>query len=138
MHNDLTLNVMDDVTVSLGEKLRTFNDLTCSAFVTRELKREFNARTRREAKKTAAKPTSTAKRYQRDIGQLSRFDTDTVHQPRDPSTSEPENPLVDNKARLLKKFNLNTYKCHALGDYTTTIRRYGTTDSYSTELVRTP
>lgn len=32
--------------------------------------------------------------------------------------------------------NLNTYKVHALGDYVETIRRYGTTDSYSTESVR--
>jgi len=35
-----------------------------------------------------------------------------------------------------KTLNLNTYKFHALGDYTSTIRQYGTTDSYSTEAVR--
>jgi len=34
-----------------------------------------------------------------------------------------------------KKLNLNTYKFHALGDYVTTIRLFGTTDSYSTQLV---
>jgi hypothetical protein len=34
-----------------------------------------------------------------------------------------------------KTFNLQTYKYHALGDYVDTIRRYGTTDSYSTEVV---
>jgi hypothetical protein len=34
-----------------------------------------------------------------------------------------------------KKLNLNTYKWHALGDYTSTIRRYGTTDNYSTQTV---
>ncbi|KIJ17498.1 hypothetical protein PAXINDRAFT_110880 [Paxillus involutus ATCC 200175] len=32
-----------------------------------------------------------------------------------------------------KKLNLTTYKYHALGDYPDTIRRYGTTDSYSTQ-----
>ncbi|KAG2129235.1 uncharacterized protein EDB93DRAFT_1256297 [Suillus bovinus] len=31
-----------------------------------------------------------------------------------------------------KKFNLNTYKYHALGDYPDSIRQFGTTDSYST------
>ncbi|KAH7917228.1 hypothetical protein BV22DRAFT_1026772, partial [Leucogyrophana mollusca] len=31
-------------------------------------------------------------------------------------------------------FSLETYKFHALGDYTTHIRQFGTTDSYSTEL----
>jgi hypothetical protein len=34
-----------------------------------------------------------------------------------------------------KKLNLNTYKFHALGDYVATIRLFGTTDSYSTQLV---
>lgn len=39
------------------------------------------------------------------------------------------------KGRRAKTFNLQTYKYHALGDYVDTIRRYGTTDSYSTEPV---
>jgi hypothetical protein len=34
-----------------------------------------------------------------------------------------------------KIFSLYTYKYHALGDYPRTIRRYGTTDSYSTQIV---
>jgi hypothetical protein len=34
-----------------------------------------------------------------------------------------------------KNFNLSTYKWHALGDYANAIRRYGTTDSYSTQTV---
>lgn len=38
-------------------------------------------------------------------------------------------------SRQPKTFNLQTYKLHALGDYVSTIRRYGTTDSYSTQLV---
>lgn len=37
--------------------------------------------------------------------------------------------------RKVKKLNLNTYKWHALGDYATTIRHYGTTDNYSTQTV---
>jgi hypothetical protein len=32
-------------------------------------------------------------------------------------------------------FNLETYKTHALGHYPSTIRRFGTTDSYSTQTV---
>jgi hypothetical protein len=35
-----------------------------------------------------------------------------------------------------KHFNLTTYKLHAMGDYVNTIRKYGTVDSYSTQLVR--
>jgi hypothetical protein len=37
--------------------------------------------------------------------------------------------------RRQKKFNLQTYKFHSLGDYAATIRRYGTCDSYTTEIV---
>ena len=34
-----------------------------------------------------------------------------------------------------KKLNLNTYKFHSLGDYVATIRLFGTTDSYLTQLI---
>jgi hypothetical protein len=40
------------------------------------------------------------------------------------------------KQRRVKTFNLSTYKVHALADYPNTIRRFGTTDSYSTQPVR--
>ena len=41
------------------------------------------------------------------------------------------------KAKLGKaRFNLSIYKLHALGDYANTIRQWGTTDSYSTQMVR--
>ncbi|KAF9783930.1 hypothetical protein BJ322DRAFT_1109780 [Thelephora terrestris] len=33
-----------------------------------------------------------------------------------------------------RRFNLSTYKLHALGDYANTIRQRGTTDSYSTQM----
>lgn len=33
-------------------------------------------------------------------------------------------------------FNLSTYKLHALGDYVGSIRLFGTTDSYTTQIVR--
>jgi hypothetical protein len=38
-------------------------------------------------------------------------------------------------ARRPKKFNLQTYKLHALGDYVPTIRKFGTTDSYTMQIV---
>jgi hypothetical protein len=37
---------------------------------------------------------------------------------------------------LTKQFNLNTYKFHALGDYVSMIRMFGTTDSFTTQVVR--
>lgn len=38
-------------------------------------------------------------------------------------------------SRKPKQLNLKTYKYHSLGDYVETIRRFGTTDSYSTQPV---
>jgi hypothetical protein len=55
LHNDLTLAVMDAITVSLGEKLRSFGQNTCSAFATKDLRKEYNARLRRDTKKAAFK-----------------------------------------------------------------------------------
>jgi hypothetical protein len=43
---------------------------------------------------------------------------------------------VTSTARKSKKFSLNTYKYHCLGDYVENIHTYGATDSYSTESVR--
>jgi hypothetical protein len=49
-----------------------------------------------------------------------------------------EDPPRARATKLHKKFNLATYKYHALGDYVSTIRKYGTTDSYTTERVLVP
>lgn len=146
MHNDFTLDIMDAVTVSLGEELRKFNDTTCAAFITHELQRESQARARRLAKKSAANRKSTAKRPQdgaghqatRDLhssvgaGATNQQQLSTVEPG---SVDAPAGVKPDAGAQRLKGFNFKTYKLHALGDYSSTIRRYGTTDSYSTEPV---
>jgi hypothetical protein len=49
-----------------------------------------------------------------------------------PNTVPGSSKLCGN-ARKPKKLNLRTYKHHALGDYVEAIKRYGTTDSYSTQ-----
>jgi hypothetical protein len=41
------------------------------------------------------------------------------------------------KGAKQRKFNLSTYKLHALGDYANTIREFGTTDNYTTQVVCT-
>jgi hypothetical protein len=101
MHTDHTLELLRRTTVKLGQKFRAFAKDTCSAFNTRELQREVEARARRQA----SSGTTTA---------------------------------VANSTRRPKKFNLQTYKFHSLGDYVETIRKYGTTDSYSTEIASVP
>ena len=50
------------------------------------------------------------------------------------ATSTHISPTV---ARQPKTLNLSTYKLHALGDYTNSIRMFGSTDSYSTQSVST-
>ncbi|KAG1853937.1 hypothetical protein DFJ58DRAFT_728071 [Suillus subalutaceus] len=41
---------------------------------------------------------------------------------------------ASNGGPRVKKFNLNTYKFHAMGDYTQTIKFFGTTDSFTTQI----
>ena len=107
MQHDLTLKHMDAVTTSLGDQLREFCQTSSSDFATRELQREANARVRRENRKKTANFHSV-------------------------TTEDSTSASGAQNARRAKTLNLNTYKTHALGDYTATIRQYGTTDSYST------
>lgn len=111
LHTDLTLGIMDRLTTELGQALREFEKNICATYVTRELPRESAARQRRQKAK-------------QDTSQKEDEPTDNVH------TSTNEEPK-----RLKKTLNLQTYKHHSLGDFVDTIRRYGTTDSYSTQLV---
>jgi hypothetical protein len=98
LHTDNTLHLLDKTTTELGEAFREFVNKTCKAFQTRELKREAEARQRRQLRTNKLAEASTC-------------------------------------TRRPKSFNLQTYKFHALGDYAATIRRYGTCDSYTTEIV---
>jgi hypothetical protein len=118
MHHDLTLDIMESVTVNLGKLLRSFSDITCSAFATKELRREADARARREARKGVA----LASNSQADVA----IEQHNYSRRRGPGGAV---------GRRLKTFNLNTYKSHSYGDYVKAIREYGTTDSYSSEPV---
>jgi hypothetical protein len=134
MHHDLTLDIMESVTVCLGKLLRSFADVTCPAFETRELRREADARARRQLRKVVASqgsldisqlPSQAPFRHEASLAEL----VSAQHQ-----SSIQKHPPTG--ARRLKTFNLNTYKGHSYGDYVKTIREYGTTDSFSTEPVR--
>lgn len=116
MHTDQTLEILDDVTVQIGADFRAFKNKICPAFNTRELRRETNARKRRNLKKTKGKKAST--------------------DPAPGSSSDPtENPAEEPDEPLSRSFNLQTYKYHSLGDVANTIRIFGTSDSFSTEPV---
>jgi hypothetical protein len=93
------LDILDDVTTTLGESFRHFQQKICPVYGTRELPRESNARRRR------------------------RQNTD--------GTAKGCSDVEPSK----KKFNIQTYKHHLLGDYVKMIRLLGTTDSFSTTVV---
>lgn len=50
--------------------------------------------------------------------------------------AENGNTSQESSGARVKKFNLLTYKFHAMGDYASTIRLFGTTDSFTTQIVR--
>jgi len=109
-HTEYTLRSFEVKTRELGDKLRHFSSHTCSAFQTKELPGEAAARGRRQVTNQKTRALSGK--------QLAR-------QPQDQG----------GPAKSAKAFNLSTPKVHALGDYPSTIRWLGTTDSYSTQRV---
>lgn len=134
-HTDLSLVVLETVTIQLGTLLRKFQADTCTAYDTRELKREMAARVRQ----AAAASKSTANQQTSDqasavIGSENQNSSATSHseEASNPTMSKPTKSV----GRQRKALNLKTYKDHSLGDYVETIRQYGTVDSYSTESVR--
>jgi hypothetical protein len=110
LHTEMTLNLLDATMMELGSILRKFVKSTCSAIKTKELPSEKAGRARREA-------ASAAKRQEGVTG---------------------KNHCRDRSSAQEKVFNLNTYKLHALGDYVASIKLFGTTDNYSTQVVRLP
>ena len=120
MHTDTTLTLLDDVTIEFGKLMREFRDFTCTEFETVELPREVAARNRREAALIA------------DV-QASAASSNAAEAPLSRATMPAVTPK--RSSRKKKGLNLSTVKFHFLGDYVRHIRQFGTTDSYSTQLV---
>ncbi|KJA13356.1 hypothetical protein HYPSUDRAFT_115550, partial [Hypholoma sublateritium FD-334 SS-4] len=114
-HTDLSLDILESITVQLGRLLRKFQEKTCPAYNTRELQRELTSRARKAASKLSTNKTTSK-------------NTSSL-----PTKTASTYPKKEIKGRLPKTLNLNTYKDHSLGDYVDSIRRNGTVDSYSTE-----
>ncbi len=107
MHTDTSLKVFGGVTKEAGCLLRHFVNTVCNNFNTEETLTEAAARVRQEERAFAK-----AKKEGKTPGGKQKKQT-----------------------KMKKKFNLSTYKLHALGDYPWTIWNFGTTDSYSTQRV---
>jgi hypothetical protein len=115
-HHDFTLGLLDTTTSHLASQFQKFESQTCRGVKTLELPREAEARVKRGARGAATTRTDTT----------TKASTGTTSQPQASSTS-----------RHQKFFNLGTPKYHSLGHYARCIRRYGTTDSYTSEIVST-
>jgi hypothetical protein len=133
MHSDLTLEILDQRTTDLGEQFRKFKAKVCNAYHTHELNREVDARSRRQTRESAKRV---------DKGKVgTTVQRTAVRKPRTGTNAKgkekavPEDLPKPQPLRRRKSFNFQTYKFHALGDYVTSIRHFGTTDSYSTEPV---
>jgi hypothetical protein len=107
LKTESNLHALDTSTTRLGRCIRRFKSKTCQRYKTRELPSEEAARGCHEVAAASKKDLKASKTGK-----------------------------VKASRRCLKKgFTLRTYKLHSLGDYVNAIRRYGTTDSYTTQTV---
>ena len=104
---------LEESTTHLGSRLRHFETHVCTHYDTYELPREEAARARRIA--------ALQKKARLAAGQA------------EISSAQPQ--AATTSGRKKKKFNFSTIKAHSLGDYVSHIRMFGTTDSYSTQIV---
>lgn len=67
-HTDKSLDILESVTIQLGELLRKFQEKTCPVYNTQELKRETAARVQKSAKKSGVgKSTCQASKSQKHL-----------------------------------------------------------------------
>ncbi|PCH44273.1 hypothetical protein WOLCODRAFT_77168 [Wolfiporia cocos MD-104 SS10] len=129
LHTEETLEIFTDTTRSLGESLWIFHATTCKAYVTHvhELPKEHAARGRCTAaiRQKVAASSSGKKTKGKTRGKGKSRATDAV-EAADESSEDPK----------IKTLNLSTYKLHALGNYPNAIHQFGTTDNYTTQVVR--
>lgn len=112
MHSDTTLKLLNTMTTRLGNSLRFFANITCQHFDTFE---------------TPAEKAAWARAG--------------VHAARKAGMSSNEvntQPPKDAGGPRQQVYNMNTFKIHELGHYSLDIRDFGTTDSYSTQIVGFP
>ena len=113
VHTTQSVRLLEAATTKLGRALRKFQTTTCADIRTTELPKETQSRLRQEAHQVALRHSTNS--------------SSTVPQKRKRQDEE------TTRRRVL--FSLSMYKLHALGDYATFVRKFGTTDSYTTQTV---
>lgn len=140
IHTEGSLELLEQLTKELGSLLRDFSKTTSTDFKTYELPREVQERQRRAL---AQGPTQSIVRdrsvavpdERQATSSLSSQTTTTTSTTSTPTSAIPEPSSTSKNGRREKMFNLSTVKLHFLGDYVRSIRLFGTTDSYSTQIV---
>ena len=113
LHTETNVRDLENSTSRLGHLLRVFQSDVCPEYQTFDLPAEEAARARRKAA-ALKKKTNT---------------TEVVPKATDKGKSK------QSGSRKPRKFNLVTYKTHALGAYAKAIRRYGSPDNYNSQSV---
>jgi hypothetical protein len=126
MHTESTLTQMENVTTIIGQQLRDFCNITCKAFKTTELPKEAEARARKETHQQSRRLSKVSSQATSEASP--QAPAEGLAGATAPVASAP-------KGKKPKTLNLFVYKIHALGDYAATICLFGTTDSYSTQIV---
>ncbi|KAJ3512195.1 hypothetical protein NMY22_g15405 [Coprinellus aureogranulatus] len=124
MHTDQSLDALDSWTTILGEDARAFTTMTCDSFETRKLKKEYEARVRGVARKKSSKAPKRSSRA------TVNPNSSTIG-----TEGSEDHSAEGGGGRKHRSWNLSTPKFHGLGDVVACIRRFGTTDSYSTQMV---
>lgn len=89
--------------------------------------------------KTFQKLSRRLRKFQRDT--CAAFDTvelpreKAARQKKSSQRSETNAISPESSGPKVKRFNLSTYKFHAMADYVSSIRLFGTTDSFTTQMV---
>ncbi|KAG1812534.1 uncharacterized protein BJ212DRAFT_1276699 [Suillus subaureus] len=117
MHSDWTLEIMDCVTLAVGQQFCDFKATVCLAYNLQELHQEVEAHAQCKAKQ-AAKQVG---------GKKGKHSSSMLEQ------GEVVESQTSPAVKCKKEFNFQTYKFHALGDYVSTICQYGMSNSYSSE-----
>lgn len=151
LQTETTLSLLAESTASLGKLLRRFASIVCVEYMTKDLPEEESVAARkkvRAAQKEGEQSVNTLIPFAalepdpaavtQVTPQADRIEDSLVRASEGISAPQESssNPLSSKgSSKPPRQFSLSTYKIHALGDYVDTIRRYGTTDSYSTRLV---
>ncbi|KAH7339926.1 hypothetical protein B0J17DRAFT_570198, partial [Rhizoctonia solani] len=112
-HTTKTLKILKKLTAKLGAKLCSFAELPKTMNVC-ETPDKYACQKKRQAAAQAQCSVETS---------ASKGKTKAPAHPKTPD------------GRCLCFFNINTYKVHAMGNYIYIIAKFGTTDSYSTQIV---